>query len=176
MAKHVVILCGPSGTGKTTWVKDLYKIDPKTKEFSWQTRYGGSPPHVVSADNYFSDEDGNYRFDPAQLPNAHGECLRNFVRCVSNGEAFVVVDNTNCSIAEVAPYVSLANAYGYNVEVITTLARGGWFNAEMYAKRNLHGVPAEGIMRQARNFSKMEADWPPFWPKIQYRDGVEGEE
>jgi hypothetical protein len=166
--KHVVILSGPSGSGKSTWVKNLYRVDPGTGQFAWVEKYGIDPPHVVSADNYFIDRHGNYNFDPKQLPKAHGECLRKFVECVSTGKSFVVVDNTNCSIAEVAPYMALSNAYEYAVEVITMLPRGGWLDYQSYADRNLHGVPASGIQRQASNFTKMAAEWPVFWPKIEY--------
>ena len=47
--KIVHVLCGPPGSGKSTWaagIRDSY---------------------VVSADDYFTDTDGQYRFDRYSL-------------------------------------------------------------------------------------------------------------
>ena len=74
MAK-VTILRGVPGSGKSTLAKSL----------------DGA---IVSADNYMTDCDGNYKFDPTRLPYAHGECLSEFMRHMLEwGTPFVTVDN-----------------------------------------------------------------------------------
>lgn len=79
----VIILCGVSGSGKSTIAKEI-----------------GSG-YVVSADDFFMAS-GEYKFDPTMLPAAHGQCLRDFVGCLQYGCDTIVVDNTNTTMMEVA--------------------------------------------------------------------------
>ena len=61
--KQVKILCGVSGSGKTTYAKqltaDFMRVDERL--FS-----------IVSADNYFLDEKGDYQFKASELSKAYG--------------------------------------------------------------------------------------------------------
>ena len=149
------IMMGPSGAGKTTWARNNLL------------------PFVfhVSADHYFYSPAGEYVFHPAKLAHAHGECLREFVLAVRSRSAVVVVDNTNCTIAEVAPYMALALAYRYEVRpVMCGLRRDGreWYvNVEQLTERNVHGVPRATVERQAYNLIKTVSDWPAYWPAVQ---------
>ena len=136
----VKIICGISGSGKSTYCKSNF---PDAK--------------VCSADHYFMD-DGEYKFDPRKLPEAHGSCLRKFVDLLqSDGE--VVVDNTNTTISEVAPYAQLALAYGHDLEIIILDV-----DPEVAHKRNLHGVPEQGVKVQHSRLVKLAGDLPPWWP------------
>jgi predicted kinase len=135
----VIILRGPSGAGKSTWAKHHF-------------------PHasVVSADHYFMVGD-EYRFDPSKLPQAHAVCLRKFVDNMQFGEDITVVDNTNTTVAEVAPYAALALAYGHTLKIVTF--DGDW---RIAARRNVHGVPESTVEAQASRI--MDAVFPPWWP------------
>ena len=135
----VIILRGPSGAGKSTYAKQHY-------------------PHasVVSADHYFMVGD-EYRFNPAQLSRAHAVCLRNFVDNLQSGQDITIVDNTNCTVAEVAPYAALALAYGHTLKIVTF--DGDW---RIAARRNVHGVPEATVESQANRIG--EAMFPPWWP------------
>lgn len=145
----VVILCGVSGSGKSTLVRKEYKTAV-----------------VCSADSYFERVDGEYAFDASKLSEAHGLCLRQFVALVTNpGCDFriteyndvVVVDNTNTTIAEMAPYVALAQAYGHDLEIVTLRC-----DPVDAAARGKHGVPLESVIAQSvRLYSR---DIPPWWP------------
>ena len=139
----VIILRGVSGSGKSTYAKTHY------------------PDAVVfSADNYFM-VDGLYTFIPANLGKAHAQCLRHFVHVVSrrrNADETVVVDNTNTTVAEVAPYAALALAYGCELEVVTLNAY-----AQQAFERNLHGVPFLTVVRQAARL--LEEKLPAWWPQ-----------
>lgn len=139
----VVILCGISGAGKSTRT---------------QTQYSSAV--VWSADNYFMDENGNYEFDPKALSKAHAWCLQGFVRSLLSGTKLIVVDNTNTSVAEVAPYAALAQAYGYelSIEILK-------IDVETAFNRNVHGVPRDTIVKMANKIDKLEKDLPPWWPK-----------
>jgi hypothetical protein len=145
---QVIIMTGPSGSGKSTWAD---KTDGT----------------IVSADRYFLDNHKNYRFDPAKLSKAHGYSMREFILNLEARHPLVIVDNTNCSIAEIAPYISVSNAFFYDVRVVTLMPVGGYLDLSVFANRNLHNVPLETVTKQAVNFSKMQLEWPRFWPKIE---------
>jgi len=148
--RKCIIMSGPSGSGKSTWIKK-------------QAWYDSCAEH--SADHFFM-LDGGYKFDVSRLSEAHGWCLRSFIDSCQGfaGDCFagdrdndiIVVDNTNCDIAEIAPYYSVAKAYGYTVSLVTLIT-----DAATAAKRNVHGVPQrsiEGMLTRIR-----ERKIPRFW-------------
>lgn len=99
---QVIILQGISGAGKSTYAAKL----------------GG---RIVSANDYFQARDG-YRFAPAKLGEAHAQCMRRFIEMVQGSEPLVIVDNTNTTVAEIAPYYSVGQAYGYAVRIVRVVA------------------------------------------------------
>lgn len=115
---RVIIMCGIPGSGKSTYIEKncLRAI-------------------TASADSYFAANGG---FNPAKLGLAHGKCLRDFIETIQDSEfqhSDIVVDNTNTTTEEIAPYVALALAYGLEVEVIVLVG-----SVEIAHKRNVHGV------------------------------------
>ena len=139
----VCVLIGVAGAGKTTFAK---------KEFPDWTK--------LSTDDFFTDENGNYKIVFAQLGEAHGSTLRYFVSSVANPDAKVVVDNTNTTLGEIAPYIALALAYGHELRVFHLVA-----SPSVAAKRNVHGVPMKNVEAMDIRIEEMMEDWPPFWPK-----------
>jgi predicted kinase len=140
---RVLILAGVPGSGKSTYVNNL----------------GLTRESVVSADNYFVGSDGEYRFDPTKLGAAHGDCLRGFVAALHQGMATVVVDNTNTTVIEMAPYVALAAAYGYAVEIVRFAC-----DPAVAAARNVHGVPERACRAMAERLERtFQEGLPPFW-------------
>lgn len=137
----VIILRGIPGSGKSTWVKNNH---PNAV--------------VVSADDYFT-LDGIYKHVPSEEGQAHGACFLNaihYIQMMSKvRERNIIVDNTNASIAEVAPYVLLAQAYNMECEVVTLLV-----NVDTALSRNLKGVP-ELIVRDMDN--KIRNESIPHW-------------
>lgn len=133
---RVYIMRGLPGSGKSTWAKD-------------------NLPHAVvcSADHFHTGSDGVYRFDPANAGNAHGECLKKFAilletfRITGNGPD-VVVDNTNTTAAELAPYVALSAAYGVEYEIVFIPCD---FATACY--RNTHRVPRATIWHMMQNLN-----------------------
>lgn len=138
MSKRVIIMRGIPGSGKSTYVRN---------------RFPGAL--VCSADHYF-EQSGEYKFDASKLSEAHSACLRRFVRAVAHyGSLLVVVDNTNISAAEIAPYFQLAQAYGYEVTIYTVECQPA-----VAAKRNVHGVPEATIERMAKSLKEAENFFP----------------
>ena len=75
----------------------------------------------------------------------------------------VAVDNTSTSVAEVAPYASLAAAYGVPVEVWTLCV-------ESSRAKNIHGVPDAAVARMSMRLDQENSSFPPFWThRILYR-------
>lgn len=141
---RVILMAGVPGSGKTHYVNKELDL---TRE------------SVVSADNFFVGSDGVYRFDPTKLGTAHGDCLRGFVSSLMKGMGTVVVDNTNTTVIEMAPYVALAAAYGYAVEIV----RVGCDPA-VAAARNTHGVPERAVRAMAERLDRtFQEGLPPFW-------------
>lgn len=98
----VTILRGISGSGKSTWVKN-----------------NAVNATIVSADNFFVQEDGEYVFDEMKIHEAHQACYREFLAALERKDALIVVDNTNITAWEMSPYILAAEVYGYVVEILT---------------------------------------------------------
>ena len=138
----VILMVGVSGSGKSTYARSL------------------AGAFVVSADDHF-EVDGQYRFNPAELGVAHGKCLRRFIEALSakSPPALVVVDNTNTSIIELAPYVAVAQAYDCEIEIVRIVCP-----PEVAAARNTHGVPEAAVRAMHERIETMfQNKFPPFW-------------
>lgn len=143
-ANRVVILRGISGSGKSTYTAKHCK-----------------GAKVVSADNYFTEVLGEgkaYKFDASKLGEAHRWCMEKFVRAITHIDPiarapFVVVDNTNLALWEFMGYVQVAQAMGYEVEIVRMDTP-----PHVAAARNVHGVPANKVEDMARRFQNI----PPF--------------
>ena len=141
----ITIMQGLPGWGKTTLIPTN---DGKTRI-------------VVSADNFFIDANGEYKFDGSKLPEAHATCLREYVSVVTSKDGQpdeLVVDNTNTTVGEVAPYYALAQAFGCEVRI---LALSG--TPEEGAERNVHGVSLDTCKRLFDNLVTFNYTMPKWW-------------
>ena len=125
---NMEILVGISGSGKSTYAKRCKNS------------------LVCSADDFFIDKNGVYQFDANKLAQAHGACLRKVIResVEPEGDRNIVIDNTNLSIAEIAPYAAIANAYGYDLTIVVFTC-----DFTLAASRNVHGCSRSVIFAQA---------------------------
>ena len=148
--QRVTILLGCSGSGKSTWAE--------------KARDGCSWPlvAVLSADAFFINKDtGVYQFEPAKLASAHASCLRNYVGTLQSGCDHIIVDNTNTSLVELAPYVALAQAYGASLRLLAFVPS----DTTAAHARCVHGVPLSTVLRQDAQLGEMLAKFPPWWPQ-----------
>lgn len=144
-------MSGMPGSGKSHYAKTLSQ--------------NNLPSIVVSADHYFEDKPGGYKknFNRNDLSKAHGGCLRLFLVSLENGENlginYLIVDNTNLSAWEAAPYVCLAAAYGYECEIVRVNTP-----YETCLKRQTHNVPTKVMKSMKWRWDK--PNFPPFWKVV----------
>lgn len=151
----IILMRGIPGSGKSTYVEKITS---------------GHDAIICSADDYFMYE-GRYTFNPSKLSEAHASCLRRYTtvltslclpaarqdcnECKECAPELLVVDNTNTTPLELAPYVTLAMAYDYKCEIVRVNC-----DPEIAHRRNIHGVPMFAIQRMAEN---LKAPIPPYW-------------
>ena len=116
---------GIQGAGKSTYVKNNF---PNSL--------------VCSADDYYLDDKGNYKWDSSKIEEAHESCKFKFMLALINKEPLIVVDNTNTRLLEFETYIKEAKSFGYNVKVIRIM-----IDPIVGAMRNVHGVPLEIVQK-----------------------------
>lgn len=147
----MIITIGCSGSGKTTLSRRLMSVL--------------NLDHVrCSADKFFETPNGGYDFDPSKLSEAHGACFREAVEALQRGQN-VLVDNTNTTAAEVAPYIAMGQAYNADVRIVMADCQ-----VDVCIARNTHNVPSNVISRQAKQCAELLANWPLFWPNVELVD------
>jgi len=114
------IIRGLPGTGKSTLGKTL------------------SGGQAFAADDYFM-VDGEYRFDPSLLGEAHNQCARNVKNALTEGRWTVAVCNTFSRRWEYEPYINMAKRVGARFYLIDLF--DGATPLEELFERNQHGVP-----------------------------------
>lgn len=151
------ILMGCSGSGKSTFAKKVESNDT-------------GRPLILSADDYVWE--GN-TFLPHKIAKAHGCVFAAAIQFIQNEQlraveecCDMIIDNTNTTLVEIAPYVLLCQAYG--VEPMFHLFGQSLSVEECFQRvqeRGYHPVPKKVIYRQALNLQETLANWPLFWPQ-----------
>ncbi len=126
--KELFLLRGLPGSGKSTLAKTLVKKDYCHKE----------------ADMFFIDGDGNYKFEPSKIKDAHKWCQEEVDFIMKYEHSPVVVSNTFTQEWEMESYYKLAEQYGYKVFSIIVENRHGGVNE--------HGVPTDKLEQMKNRF------------------------
>jgi predicted kinase len=126
--KTLVLLRGLPGSGKSTVAKLL-------QPSGWSAHY--------EADMYFM-QDGEYKFDPTKLRQAHSWCASQTEKAMVDEIPTVTVSNTFTQEWEMETYYALAEKHGYTVvSMIVENRHGG---------KNVHGVPEDKLQAMADRF------------------------
>jgi predicted kinase len=124
--KSLYLIRGVSGSGKTTFAETL------------------DVSRVISADDYFVNDAGDYNFNPAKLKDAHAYCQRITEHAMRVLGVDLAVANTFTQEWEMKPYFDLAEKYGYRVfSIIVENRHGG---------ESVHDVPIETLIKQRNRF------------------------
>jgi len=113
---RVVVLRGIAGAGKTTYADALCRAADAHR----------IPSYAFTADvQTYTQPDGVVRARKYDLHNAHAKCLREFTvflvdraQQAHEGSALMIVDNSSIHNEEVAPYASLAKAFGAELHLV----------------------------------------------------------
>ena len=125
MEKILYIVRGLPGSGKSTLAKQLTS-------------------NVFEADHYFYDNEGNYKFIPSEIKDAHKECQDNVRIAMESSIPKIAVSNTSILVWEMELYFELAKKYGYKVFTIIVENRHGG--------TNVHNVPEDKIEQMKNRF------------------------
>ena len=127
----LILLRGLPGSGKST-LGDVILRTPQ------------QDPSLLSADDFFIDENGNYNFDSTKLQEAHSQCQ---LRCAERMKlqlSKIVVANTFTQDWEMEPYFEMAERYKYRVHTVIVENRHG--------NSNIHNVPYEKVEQMRNRF------------------------
>lgn len=130
MNKELFLLRGLPGSGKSTLAKMLV---------------GDKDYCHKEADMYFMDSDGNYKFNPSKIKDAHSWCKEEIEFVMKYEHSPVVVSNTFTQEWEMEDYYELAAKYGYRVHSLIVENRHNGVNE--------HGVPDDKIEIMKNRFA-----------------------
>ena len=127
MNKHLYLIRGVSGSGKTSFVTSIAQ----------------STDRVICTDDFFTNEFGEYIFDPTKLKENHLECQKKVGEWLSRGKQ-VFVHNTFTCEWEMTPYFTLAETFGYKVFTLIVENR--------HKGTSVHDVPDDVLESQKERF------------------------
>lgn len=122
----LILLRGLPGSGKSTLGEIILQslgIDNSNK--------------VLSADDFFIDENGEYKFDSSRIKEAHSQCILNCAERMKNQFSRIVVANTFTQEWEMERYFEIAERYRYRIHTVIVENRHG--------NKNIHEVPEDKL-------------------------------
>ena len=128
MERNLILLRGLPGSGKSTLAKLLADKDYCHKE----------------ADMFFVDRDGNYKFEPSKIKEAHSWCQDEVAFLMKYEHSPIVVSNTFTQEWEMDVYYKMAEKLGYRVTSMIVENRHGG--------KNEHGVPDDKLETMKNRF------------------------
>lgn len=127
--RKLILIRGLPGSGKSTLAEQMAKA---MGAFHFE------------ADQYFIDENGEYKFDAGDLGKAHAFCLRRTDLAMERKDHDIIVSNTFTQQWEMDAYFGLAVAHNYQVVTLIVENRHG--------SKSVHNVPTESIAKMKKRF------------------------
>lgn len=152
MTPTVLILRGLPGAGKSTYARK------RADQFLAEHNLTGLVS-ICNADQYPGLYNADMEIDFSKMSDAHDWCFATFCEACEFAYAsnhLIIVDNTNTTLSEMAPYRMVARRHKLDVKFVHVESR---LVAEDLAARTIHNVPA-------RNIATMRERWetlPTYW-------------
>ena len=129
---ELILVRGLPGSGKSTLAKVILQIR------------NSDEPEVLSADDFFINENGEYDFDSQKIKEAHNYCQFRCSERMRQQKSRIVVANTFTQEWEMKIYFDMAERYNYRVHTIIVENRHG--------SDNVHGVPKDKLQQMKERF------------------------
>jgi predicted kinase len=143
---QIIVMQGVPGAGKSTVAQQI-------KEQVHAV--------IVSSDLFHTDDKGNYNYKTELAGKAHAWCFRKFIDLLADHRPYydtIIVDNTNTTVAEVAPYMAIAAAYEADAYILRVPC--DW---EVAAARTIHGVPKHVVELLQQRLDRFASEAPGWW-------------
>lgn len=128
----LILLRGLPGSGKTTLAHIILQHP------------AGLEQEVLSADDFFENNEGEYNFDSTKIKEAHNYCQFRCSERMRQEKSRIVVANTFTQEWEMEEYFKMAERYNYRVHTIVVENRHG--------NQNVHGVPEDKLQQMKERF------------------------
>jgi len=122
----LILLRGVPGSGKTTLGEVILYVPGSN-----------NTNNVLSADDFFIDNNGDYIFDSTKLKEAHNQCQLKCAERMKLQLSKIIVANTFTQDWEMTPYFDMAERYKYRVHTVVVENR--------HNNKNIHGVPDDKV-------------------------------
>ena len=133
---NLILVRGLPGSGKSSFARGLT-----------QTHHPEAKLHA--ADDFFTAEDGTYRWKAKHVGSAHQQCQRRTLQDLRRGGT-VIVHNTFTMSREFDAYLAMVVETNADLQVYSLFDSG--LTDEQLAERNLHQVPVDAIRRMRERF------------------------
>jgi predicted kinase len=128
----LILLRGLPGSGKSTLGNVILQLP------------NNNPQEVLSADDFFVNNEGEYIFDGTKLKEAHNYCQFRCSERMRQQIVRIVVANTFTEDWEMKPYFEMAERYNYRVHTLIVENR--------HESENVHGVPEDKLQKMKDRF------------------------
>lgn len=128
----LILLRGLPGSGKSTLGSVILQLP------------NNNPQEVLSADDFFINNEGEYIFDGTKLKEAHNYCQFRCSERMRQQIVRIVVANTFTEDWEMKPYFDMAERYNYRVHTLIVENR--------HESENVHSVPKDKLQKMKDRF------------------------
>ena len=128
----LILLRGLPGSGKSTLGNVILQLP------------NNNPQEVLSADDFFVNNEGEYIFDGTKLKEAHNYCQFRCSERMRQQIVRIVIANTFTEDWEMKPYFDMAERYNYRVHTLIVENR--------HESKNVHGVPKDKLQKMKDRF------------------------
>jgi hypothetical protein len=171
----VVIMSGISGSGKDTYIENNFYTehyppsicsadDYFMKDNKYQFNHSKlNEAHGYCLKKFLYSIDEFFKVENDMKEEASDFSMMRFGRPTIDkdieeihSEYHIVINNTNTTAIEIAPYFAIASAYKAEIELVTLLV-----DPKVAAARNVHGVPLESCIAMDKRLRSRSL--PKFW-------------